>query len=274
MRIASIVGSLLLAAALAGCGARDRAGVAPAATAAYAQPASTPKLPGLAAQTAAVERLAVRGKPVYCAGGRRRLVALTFDDGPGPHTAALLRELRRAQARATFFLVGSAIGERPAWPRRQRERGAIGTHSMTHAGLTALGPDAARAEIADGRAAALAAAGPPVDLFRPPYGARSVATDREVRRQGMAQVMWDVNSTDSRRDAPPGFDKAVAARVLRLARPGSIVLLHERAHTIRALRSILPALRRRGLRTVTVPELLAADPPSAARVRRGERGCR
>ena len=262
---------LLAGGALAGCAVREGAGVA---TAASVRPAATPTLPGLAAQTAAVERVAAGGKPVYCAGGRRGLVALTFDDGPGPHTRALLRELRRSGARATFFLVGGAIGERPAWPRRQRERGAIGTHTMTHADLTALGPEAARAEIADGRTAALNAAGPPVDLFRPPYGRRDGAIDREVRRQGMAQILWDVNSTDSRRNPPAGFDKAVAARVLRLARPGSIVLLHERAHTIRALRTIVPALRRRGLRTATVPELLAAGPPSAARLAGGLRACR
>ena len=274
MRTASLLAALLAGGALAGCGARDGAGTA---TAASEQPAAaaTAALPGLAAQTAAVERLAARGMPVHCAGGRRRLVALTFDDGPGPHTGALLRELRRTGARATFFLVGSAIGERPSWPRRQRERGgAIGTHTMTHADLTALEPEAARQEIADGRTAALKAAGPPVDLFRPPYGRRDATIDREVRRQGMAQVMWDVNSADSRRNPPAGFDRTVAARVLRLAQPGSIVLLHERAHTIRALRTIVPGLRNRGLRTATVPELLAADPPSAARLDRGARGCR
>jgi peptidoglycan/xylan/chitin deacetylase (PgdA/CDA1 family) len=274
VRTASMPAVLLAGVALAGCEARDGAGTA-AAAAGGVRPASASGLPGPAAQTAAVARLAARGQPIYCAGGRRRLVALTFDDGPGPHTGALLRELRRSGARATFFLTGSAIGERPAWPRRQRARGgAIGTHTMTHADLTALGPAAARAEITDGRAAAHDAAGPPVDLFRPPYGRRDAVVDREISRQGMAQILWDVNSTDSRRDPPAGFDRTVAARVLRLARPGSIVLLHERAHTIRALRTIVPALRRRGLATATVPELLAADPPPAARLAAGLRGCR
>jgi peptidoglycan/xylan/chitin deacetylase (PgdA/CDA1 family) len=212
---------------------------------------------------------------VYCGGGTRRLVALTFDDGPGPTTRAMLRALRRAAARATFFLVGRSVGRFAQWPRRQRERGAIGTHTQTHADLTTLSPASASAEIAGGREAALRAAGAPVDLFRAPYGRRTAAIDREVRRQGMLEVLWDVNSTDSRRSPPAGFEATVAARVSRLARPGSIVLMHEnRAHTIRALRVILPALKRRHLRLVTVGELLAADPPSAAQLAAGERGCR
>jgi len=280
-RLAALARAALARAALAGAALALAAGVAGCGSQAAALPAPRVQhaaaaggLPGLAAQAAAVERLAQRGRPVYCGGGRRRLVALTFDDGPGPRTAALLRELRRGNARATFFLVGRRIAEHPSWPARQRERGALGTHTMTHPHLLDLSPAAASAEIADGRAAAIAAAGTPVDLFRPPYGGRDGALDREIRHQGMAQILWSVNSTDSRRNPPRDFHRTVAARVTRLARPGSIILLHEnRTHTIRALRSILPALSRRHLRPVTVPELLAADPPSAARLERGARGC-
>jgi peptidoglycan/xylan/chitin deacetylase (PgdA/CDA1 family) len=62
--------------------------------------------------------------------------------------------------------------------------------------------------------------------------------------------------------------------VRRNIRAGSIVLMHEnRGQTIRALRGILPSLRRRGLRSVTVPELLAADPPTTAQLAAGRQGC-
>src|SRR5437868_7818531 len=62
-----------------------------------------------AAQAPALRRLLRADRPVYCGSARRRLVALTFDDGPGPYTHLALKELRRARAGATFFLVGRVI---------------------------------------------------------------------------------------------------------------------------------------------------------------------
>jgi peptidoglycan/xylan/chitin deacetylase (PgdA/CDA1 family) len=235
---------------------------------------SAAPLPDAAAQAAAVRRFAALGKPIYCGAGRLRLVALTFDDGPGRYTAIALRQLREAGAHATFFLVGRSVLSYPQWPARERELAAIGDHTMTHADLRALGAAAAHSEIAGGRATALRAAGPPVDLFRPPYGRRSAEIDNEASSAGMAEILWDVDSDDSR-VSPPALFHEIASRVRHRARPGSIVLMHEnRGQTIRAMRAILPALKRRRLRLVSVPELLAADPPSAAQLAKGRDGCR
>ncbi len=224
-------------------------------------------------QSAALARLSSIGKPVYCAGRKKRAVALTFDDGPGPYTRFALHELRAAHARATFFLVGKSIARFPAPPRRERAVAAIGDHTQTHPDLLGLSAQAAVREIKDGRAAALRAAGAPVELFRPPFGARDASIDRDARRLGMVEVLWDVDSGDSLTGRPENF--ADIARVtLAGIRPGSIVLFHEnRGQTIRALRTILPALRRRHLRPVTVPDLLATDPPTNAQLAAGPRGC-
>jgi peptidoglycan/xylan/chitin deacetylase (PgdA/CDA1 family) len=266
--------SLAAIATLAGCDgqpANRHARSAPAKPA--PQPASD-RLPGIAAQTAAVKRFAQVGEPIYCGAGRLRLVALTFDDGPGPYTKIMLRQLREAGAHATFFLVGRSVLRYPQWPARERELAAIGDHTMTHADLSAIGAAAASREIADGRATALRAAGPPVDLFRPPYGRHDAQVDEQARSAGMAEILWDVDSADSR-VSPPALFHEIAGRVRRLARPGSIVLMHEnRGQTIRAMRAILPELERRRLRPVTVPELLAADPPSPAQLAKGRDGCR
>ncbi len=90
----------------------------------------------------------------------------------------------------------------------------------------------------------------------------------------MAEILWDVDSTDSRITPPASFHE-ISARVRKHAGPGSIVLMHEnRGQTIRAMRSILPALKARHLRMVTVPELLAADPPSQAQLDTGIKGCK
>jgi peptidoglycan/xylan/chitin deacetylase (PgdA/CDA1 family) len=218
--------------------------------------------------------LAGKGKPIYCGGGNLRLVALTFDDGPGRYTPIVLRQLREAGARATFFVVGRSIDRFPDTARTELKRAAVGEHSMTHANLPTLSPAAARAEIAGGKRKARHATGEPVVLFRPPYGSRTRALDREIRRQKMAQILWDVDSTDSR-IAPPSRFHEISARVRKHARPGSIVLMHEnRGQTVRAMRSILPALAKRHLRLVTVPELLAADPPTQAQLDKGVNGCK
>ncbi|MGZ6707475.1 MAG: polysaccharide deacetylase family protein [Solirubrobacteraceae bacterium] len=262
--------------ALAGCGG------APAphrAALALPRPRRADPAPGRRARAhvsadAVVRRLARLHHPLYCAGRRRRLVALTFDDGPGRLTHLVLRELRRAGARGTFFLVGRSIARFPSLPRRERALGAIGDHTLTHPFLPGLSRAAAAREIAGGRRAAIRAAGPPVDMFRPPYEGRTPAIDAEVARQGMLEVLWDVDSRDSQ-VAPAQSYRQISATVRRAIGPGAIVLFHEnRGQTIRALRGILPALRRRHLRAVTVPELLAADPPSAAQLRAGGRGCR
>jgi peptidoglycan/xylan/chitin deacetylase (PgdA/CDA1 family) len=270
--------ALAAAAAFAGCGGgAGEAGTTPSHGAATAAPTTTAPatstLPGPAAQTAAVERLTRIGKPIYCGAGKLPLVALTFDDGPGRYTPIVLRQLREAGGHATFFLVGNSIDRFPDAARPERELAAIGDHSVTHANLPTLSTAAAKAEIANGKAKALGAAGEPVDLFRPPYGSRNRKLDREIRRQKMAEILWDVDSADSRVTPPASFHE-ISRRVRRNARPGSIVLMHEnRGQTIRAMRSILPALKKRHLKLVTVRELLAADPPSQAQLDKGRTGC-
>lgn len=270
------VGAAIAAAAtlLAGCGSGSTSKPPVTATApAHPAPATRDVLPGAGAQEASLRRLESLGRPVFCGGRHGHLVALTFDDGPGRYTHLALRELRAAGARATFFLVGDSIARFPRGADRERELAAIGDHTMSHASLTSLSFNAAMAEVRNGRDAALGAVGAPVELFRPPYGRHTDAIDEQVGRDGMVEVLWDVDSADSRA-SPPADYREISANVRRNIRAGSIVLMHEnRGQTIRALRAILPALRRRGLRSVTVPELLAADPPSTAQLEKGRDGC-
>src|SRR5438128_7483947 len=124
-----------------------------------------------------VERLARLGVTVYCGGRRGRLVALTFDDGPSRYTRSVAAELRRAHARATFFLVGERLGYWPGALRADVQVGVVGDHTWTHAALPTLGPRALRREIGWTRAAEIGRTGRPVLLFRPPYGLRTSAGD-------------------------------------------------------------------------------------------------
>jgi peptidoglycan/xylan/chitin deacetylase (PgdA/CDA1 family) len=221
-------------------------------------------------QLRAVARLASYGLPVYCGGRSKRMVALTFDDGPGPYTTLAIKKLREHHLRATFFLVGKEIIAHPGLARLEKPVAAVGDHTMTHAFLPALSQPAMVQEIAGARTLIEHAAGQLVVLFRPPYEAHTAAIDSEVRALRMLEVLWNVDSGDSLGADYAGIERNVIAGL----RPGSIILMHENhGQTIRALPAIFAALRRHHLRAVTIPELIAADLPSLAQLRRGERGC-
>jgi len=275
-------------AALSGCGAAHRARTSASGQAsggprsraaragrrahtARASAHSDPPSAPVSAQAAAVQRLLPMGLPVYCGGTRGHYVAFTFDDGPGPYTHLAIRKLRAHRERATFFLVGKELATEPlSLVRQETEVGTVGDHTWTHPVLPALSPGRVREELATTKAAVARDSGTPVTLFRPPYGARTPAIDHQARDLGLLEIIWDVDSRDSEGANYAG----IASNVMRGLVPGSIILMHEnRGQTIRALLTILPDVRRRHLRAVSVPELLALDPPTERQLREGPRGC-
>jgi peptidoglycan/xylan/chitin deacetylase (PgdA/CDA1 family) len=208
--------------------------------------------------------------PVYCAGGRGNEVALTFDDGPTSYTPRLLAALRRSPAPATFFLIGENAARYRAYARAEGAVGAVGEHTETHATLTALAIGAARREILQGRRSVERALGERVLLFRPPGDHRSAAIDRVVAGQGMLSVLYAVDPRDWARSDADSIAAAVASDPRLVA--GAIVLLHEfHLPTVEAVPAIVRALRRRGLRMVSVPRLLADDPPTLSEEREDTR---
>lgn len=219
----------------------------------------------------AVIHYAEIGLPVYCGGTKKKMVALTFDDGPGPYTAgSILHVLRKRHARATFFLVGRRIQDYPAVPKQEAELGAVGDHTWNHASLTDLDENAMKSEVEDTQTAIAQSTQSPVTLFRPPYGARDPAVDHEVSSLGMVEVMWSLDSLDYE----GGNWKALVRRVTEEVHPGSIVLMHDiHPNTISAVWKLVPALHHLGYRLVTVPELLALDPPTDGQLQRGIGGC-
>jgi len=210
-----------------------------------------------------LEALARDRTPLYCGGRHGRYVALTFDDGPSSYTPRVLRLLRRAHARATFFVVGSRAAARPDLVRAESRLGAIGNHTWTHPRLASLERrDVIRQLLRTQAAIVRATGGLRPLLFRPPYGIGTPAETAAVHALGLVDVRWSLDSLDSRPGATAG---AVAREVVAGLRPGAIVLLHEiYPWTVAALPRILRAVRQRGFTPVTIPELVALDPPSHA----------
>lgn len=214
----------------------------------------------------ALARIAQIGRPVRCGRGREPMVALTFDDGPGPRTSSILRILGSRGAPATFFLVGERL-DFPGAPTVEATgpMHAVGSHSWSHRSLRRMKPRERRQDLVRSRRALEEAVDGPVILVRPPFGHRNARLDDLITRLGMVQVLWSHTVGDERATSA----RAIVHRVREEIRPGAIVLLHEKASTVAALPGILDLLEERGLRPVTVPELLAADPPSTPQLRRG-----
>ncbi len=221
--------------------------------------------------SAVVTRLARYGLPVYCAGPKGNAVAFTFDDGPGPYTHYALKKLAEAHERATFFVVGRSIDNFPDWVTKEMKLAAIGDHTYTHPLLTQMSTSEVTSQLSRTiDRIKTDTGGLRVGLFRPPYGARNTSIDAVAKSLGLLEIVWNVDSADSLGADWAGIIKNVEAGL----RPGSIILMHEnRGQTIRALTTLLPELRRRHMRSVSVPELLAEDPPSLAQLKAGPAGC-
>jgi peptidoglycan/xylan/chitin deacetylase (PgdA/CDA1 family) len=209
-------------------------------------------------------RLVQRADPVYCAFPRGRNFALTFDDGPGPYTVRLARVLRRSHARATFFVVGSRVGLFPDGARAAARVGVLGNHTWSHPHLRSLSIGDARQELVETQQAVGRAVGSAPRLFRPPFDQADPVHDLLARELNLLDIRWSVDGGDTRLGAKPA---AVVRTVRAGLRPGAIVLLHDlHPWTPAVVRRVLRTAQNRGLRAVTIPELLRRQPPSLAQL--------
>ncbi len=217
-----------------------------------------------AAENGAIDRTLAYTPYVRIAGSQHREVALTFDDGPGPYTPAIVSILERQNVSATFFEIGILERYFHASTSQIVSLGyAIGDHTYSHPPMSTLSAGAQRAELLEQARAVEQYGAPFPRLFRPPYGLWNRATLALLRRYRMLMVLWTVDTGDWRR---PGVRAIVNAAVTG-ARPGAIILLHDaggdRSETVAALPKIIRQLRARGYRFVTVPRLLLDNPPPA-----------
>ncbi len=197
-------------------------------------------------------------------GTRSRDIALTFDDGPGPYTPAVLSVLEQNHVHATFFVIGKMLRYFGAATAREIEDGdVIGDHTETHPMLATLSRHDQHEELFEQIARIELLGGRRPLLFRPPYGSFNATTLRELKALHLLMILWSVDTDDYRQPGVP----VIVERALAGAKPGAIILMHDagglREQTIAALPQIIHTLRARGFNLVTVPQLLADDPPPA-----------
>ena len=197
------------------------------------------------------------------------LVALTFDDGPDPEgTRAVLEALADHGAKATFFLLSSRAERHPDICQQIVSSGhQVGFHGPEHRSLRGEPFTLVREKMAKGLRSLEAASGVRVDLFRPPFGAQSLASYLAARSLGLEVVVWATMARDW--EAAPYWqlaDSAVAGVL-----PGDIVLLHDAfepgprgpsqppvidRHQVTA--EVCQRLRERNLTSVSIRELAAS----------------
>lgn len=188
-----------------------------------------------------------------------KVVALTFDDGPDPtYTPRVLNILARYGVRATFFEQGRMIRRYPDIARQTLRAGhVLGNHTETHPYLERLSQGGVAAEMSACDEALSTFVGVRTDLFRSPRGAWNPDIYHETALRNDYLILWSVALEHSDTPTPEGM----SARVLKLVKPGGIILMHDGANrsretTIQALPLLLDGLHARGYRIVTVPELL------------------
>lgn len=181
----------------------------------------------------------------------RKVVYLTFDDGPHPpETERVLDVLRERGARATFFLIGSKVSGNEAVLRRMLEEGhALGLHTYSHAGtFPLLSFDKMLADVNEGKRAVESVAGKKISLFRPPFGVTNPTISKVVQTLGLQTVGWDVRSFDtmfckssehSCKQSGHDWYVPVVERIMKQVRPGSVILLHDRLDGASSLLALL-----------------------------------
>jgi peptidoglycan/xylan/chitin deacetylase (PgdA/CDA1 family) len=181
----------------------------------------------------------------------RKVVALTFDDGPSDYTPQLLRILVNLHASATFFEIGRETGGRHAIMRRILADGfEIGDHTENHV------PDPGYGEISAAKRKIREATGFTPCLLRPPDGIFNSGTVSAAHSLGMRTILWNVDPRDW---SMPGSG-AIYSTIINTTRPGSIVIMHDgggnRSETVAALPAVIRTLRHRGYSFATVTALL------------------
>lgn len=192
----------------------------------------------------------------------RKVIALTFDDGPyPPYTQKLLALLAQKNVHATFFMVGENAARHPELVRQAQTQGhQIALHAGRHQDLLKLSAEETASNIAYGKQTLESITGRHVRYMRPPHGFKDWSVVQAINSANLEIVNWSIIPRDW---TNPGA-QVIADRVCEAAAPGAIVLLHDgdspkmqasRDQTIEAAGIIIDTLRAQGYEFVTVEDL-------------------
>ncbi len=205
-------------------------------------------------------------KSLWSGSADRKVIALTFDDGPKPEFCQpLLDILDRYGAKATFFVVGKEAQENPDLIKRMVDSGdEVGNHTYSHIPIKEMTQGQALADIQKCSQVIYDITGKQPKYFRPPGGGFNSKMTKAIAKMGLQPVYWTLNTGDYS-ETTPGYEVpedfqvmalALVKRVVDKVTPGSIILFHNGSEqTIRALPLILAQLKDEGYGFVTISDL-------------------
>ncbi len=195
----------------------------------------------------------------------RRELALTFDDGPNdPYTLQLLEVLAKHSVKATFFLIGKFVDQRPDIVREVVSAGhVVANHTYTHPNLIFKTQPEFRDELSRCERALDNAVGENhAALFRPPFGGRRPAVFRTLKKSALKPILWSVTGFDWSAKSSDEIERKVTKHV----RGGDVILLHDgghlafgtdRSYTVTATDHLIAGYKSEGYSFPTIPEMIA-----------------
>ena len=195
----------------------------------------------------------------YLGNTEEKVIYLTFDAGyENGCTEPILDALKKHNAPAVFFLVGSYIRQHPDLVRRMAQEGhTVGNHTMHHYDMSKISdPAAFQKELEDVEEAYQEVVGEPMKkYYRPPQGIYSEENLRQAKNLGYKTVFWSLAYVDWNRDSQPSADAAFKKLIPRI-HPGAVVLLHSTSQTnAQILDELLTRWENLGYRFAPIEEL-------------------
>ena len=180
----------------------------------------------------------------------KKMIALTFDDGPNYNTSKIIDVLNKYDIRATFFVLGSrAINNKDILKKMADSGMEIGNHTYNHLLLTKYDENKIRSEIEDTSEVIYSATKKRPKLLRPSYG----SVNNKIKKvANMPIIIWDIDTLDWKYHN----SKRITSRVVNKVRDGDIILMHDiYSASLNALSNIIPILQDNGYEFVTIDEL-------------------
>jgi len=220
------------------------------------------------------QAILTRKGTVYRVDTEHKRVAITFDDGPSPvWTPLILDQLKKANVKATFFMIGHHVKKYPNVARRVADEGhEIANHGYAHSVLLYYTPEELEEEIKYTEQVIKEITGQTTKYFRPPKAWLNKEEKERVKFIGYEVVLWSLNS----KDWVTFDDKYIIRYLLQNIKNGDIILFHDsggvfkteggnRSETISTIPLLTEKLAQRGFECVTVGELLAFSLPKTLR---------
>ena len=202
----------------------------------------------------------VTGEIINHKNTEKKIVALTFDDGPNENADTILNILEEKNIKATFYLIGEQIENNKDEAKRISEAGhQIGNHSYSHSRMILKSPNFVGSEIERTNMLIRESGYDGEITFRPPYGKKLFVLPIYLKQKNIKTIMWDLDPLQSL--ASTATSQEITKFIVENSRPGSIILIHpwhgEKNNSREAISTIIDSLKNEGYEFVTVNDLVS-----------------